>query len=195
MSRKKSYRAPDAASDKSASSSRGHRITYTIIIALIVTTLVAVFLVRRNNQDLVGHPTWEQRNEVIPDPDVTKNESAPAKESAGAEPKKPTPRPLEFASLKGRWQRPEENYEITIRDVAQDGTVKAAYFNGMNINVSQARATKEGEHIKLFVELRDVNYPGSTYRLNYLPETDEMVGVYYQAALGQEFQVVFQRRE
>lgn len=165
------------------------------MIALIVITLAAVVLFRPNNQAVVGRPARQPRDKAILNPDVRENESAPAKEAADAEPKKPTPRPLEFASLKGRWRRSEEAYEITIRDVAEDGTVKATYFNGMPINVSQARATKEGEHLKLFVELRDINYPGSTYRLNYLPETDEMVGVYYQAALGQEFQVVFQRRE
>ncbi len=195
MSRKKSNRAPDAASDQSVPSSRGHRTTFAIMVALVAVTLVAIFLVRRSNQDLVGHPSWQQRDQVTLDPDVPTPEPAPAKEESNAEPKKPTPRPLEFASLKGRWQRPEEAYELTVRDVAADGTVKATYFNGMFINVSQARATKEGEQLKLFVELRDVKYPGCTYRLNYLPETDEMVGVYYQAALGQEFQVVFQRRE
>jgi len=44
-----------------------------------------------------------------------------------------------------------------------------------------------------FVELRDVNYPGSTYTLVYQAENDRLYGIYYQAALGQMFEVEFVR--
>ena len=45
----------------------------------------------------------------------------------------------------------------------------------------------------MFVELRDVNYPGSTYTLVYQPENDQLAGIYYQAALQQQFDVFFER--
>ena len=43
----------------------------------------------------------------------------------------------------------------------------AAYFNPRPINVSQAEAALDGTTVKVFIELRDVNYPGATYHLTY----------------------------
>jgi hypothetical protein len=45
----------------------------------------------------------------------------------------------------------------------------------------------------VFVELRDVNYPGSTYALTYDAERDQLKGIYYQAAMQQQFEVFFVR--
>ena len=46
-----------------------------------------------------------------------------------------------------------------------------------------------------YVELRDVNYPGSTYTLAYIPDRDILAGYYYQAVQGQTFEVVFERKK
>jgi hypothetical protein len=43
------------------------------------------------------------------------------------------------------------------------------------------------------IELRGVGYPGSTYTLTYLPAGDRLTGVYYQAAIQQKFDLIFQR--
>jgi hypothetical protein len=43
--------------------------------------------------------------------------------------------------------------------------------------------------------LRDVNYLGSTYTLEYNPESDQLFGQYFQAALQQTFEVVFSRQK
>jgi len=43
--------------------------------------------------------------------------------------------------------------------------------------------------------LRDVNYPGSTYTLDFLPEQDRLIGAYFQAALQQTFEVEFVRQK
>ena len=66
-------------------------------------------------------------------------------------------------------------------------------FNPRPIKVSQAEAAQEGATTKVFLELRDVQYPGSTYTLRYDPASDQLKGVYYQAALQQSFNVVFVR--
>ena len=47
--------------------------------------------------------------------------------------------------------------------------------------------------MKVFIELRDVNYPGSTYTLTYDPASDQLKGVYYQAVEKQRFPVAFVR--
>jgi hypothetical protein len=69
----------------------------------------------------------------------------------------------------------------------------AAYFNPRFINVSQAEAALDGTTTKVFIELRDINYPGATYHLTYDPEKDQLQGVYFQPALQQRFDVFFDR--
>jgi len=98
-----------------------------------------------------------------------------------------------FDSLKGRWLRPDGGYVIDIRDVDATGKLAAGYFNPRPINVSQAEASQEGDTTKVFIELRDVNYPGATYNLTYNPKRDQLRGVYYQPAVRQSFDVVFIR--
>jgi hypothetical protein len=51
----------------------------------------------------------------------------------------------------------------------------------------------DGNNVKIFVELQDANYPGSTYDLTYKPESDQLKGVYYHAGLKQNFEVTFVR--
>jgi hypothetical protein len=98
-----------------------------------------------------------------------------------------------FKSLKGRWMRPDGGYVLEIRDVDAIGKMTAAYFNPRPINVSQAEAALDGTTIKVFIELRDVNYPGATYHLTYDQEGDQLRGVYFQPALQQKFDVFFVR--
>ena len=101
--------------------------------------------------------------------------------------------PADLQSLVGRWRRPDGGYVLEVRSVAGDGSVDASYFNPKPIRVSLAQAADWRGAAALFVELDDVNYRGSTYELLHEPDRDLLVGTYYQAALGQTFDVVFQR--
>lgn len=96
-----------------------------------------------------------------------------------------------FEALQGRWRRPDGGYVIDIKNIDSAGVMDAAYFNPRPIRVARAQATQEGQIIKVFVELRDVGYPGSTYTLTYDPQTDRLNGVYFQAAMQQSFDVTF----
>ena len=98
-----------------------------------------------------------------------------------------------FEKLKGRWLRAEGSYIVEVRSVEPSGKMNAAYFNPRPINVAKAEATKAGEDLNVFVELRDVNYPGSTYTLTYQPATDRLVGTYFHAVSGQNMDVEFSR--
>jgi hypothetical protein len=98
-----------------------------------------------------------------------------------------------FASLQGKWLRPDGGYILEIRKVAPDGKMDAGYFNPRPINVVKAQASQENGSVTVFIELRDVNYPGSTYTLTYDPTSDRFKGDYFQAALKQTFDVVFTR--
>jgi hypothetical protein len=98
-----------------------------------------------------------------------------------------------FEKLEGRWRRADGGYVLDIRKVRPDGALDAAYLNPRPINVSKARATRDGATVRVFVELRAPNYPGSTYTLTYDSKRDELYGVYYQAVEGRSFDVVFAR--
>ena len=105
-----------------------------------------------------------------------------------------TPNPA-FEKLKGKWLRPDGGYIIEIRSVEPGGKMDAGYFNPRPINVSKAEATQDGAVTKVFIELRDVNYPGSTYTLVYDAATERLVGNYFQAGIGQNFAVEFVRQK
>jgi len=98
-----------------------------------------------------------------------------------------------FKKLEGRWRRADGGYVLDIRKVRPDGAMDAAYLNPRSINVSKAQATRDGVTVRVFVELRAPNYPGSTYTLTYDSKRDELYGVYYQAVEGRSFDVVFAR--
>lgn len=100
----------------------------------------------------------------------------------------------EASKLVGRWLRPDGGYVLEIRGVdAGSGKLEATYLNPQPIHVARAEARTEAGRLTVFVELQDVNYPGSTYRLTYFPPKDLLFGTYYQAKLGESFEVEFVR--
>jgi hypothetical protein len=105
----------------------------------------------------------------------------------------PSPQEPNTQRLVGNWVRTDGGYIIAVRSVDPEGRVDAAYFNPRKINVSRAEAAVKGKTAKLFIELRDEGYPGSTYTLEYDSTNDSLVGVYFQAVLQQSFNVIFVR--
>ena len=87
--------------------------------------------------------------------------------------------------LKGRWVRPDGGYVIDIKNFNPSGKLEATYSNPNPIAVSKAEATAEAGVLKMFFELRGAGYPGSTYTLSYVPSTDQLRGIYFQAAARQ----------
>jgi hypothetical protein len=99
-----------------------------------------------------------------------------------------------FTTLRSRWLRPDGGYVLEIRSVDEaSGNLEAGYLNPRPIHVSKAQASRDGATLKVFIELRDANYPGSTYTLTYDPTVDQLKGDYFQAALKQNFDVFFTR--
>jgi len=101
--------------------------------------------------------------------------------------------PLDSKRLEGRWLRPDGGYVLQLKDIKKDGSLTATYLNPKPINVSKAQVDRKDDKLTLFVELRDVNYPGSTYTLDYDSDTDRLKGSYFQAALNQTYEVEFER--
>lgn len=93
----------------------------------------------------------------------------------------------------GRWVRPDGGYILEFKEIGKDGVLKAAYFNPNPIHVYRAKLQDNKGQITVSVELRDVNYPGSTYNLLYDPKTDRLIGTYFQAVEGVTYEIEFMR--
>jgi len=106
---------------------------------------------------------------------------------------KPSPAQTDFQRLEGKWVRPDGGYILELRNIKKDGSLAAAYYNPRPIKVFRAEAGRKDGKITLFVELRDINYPGSTYTLQYDPASDRLKGTYFQAVQRQTFDIEFMR--
>ena len=93
--------------------------------------------------------------------------------------------------LAGNWLRSDGPYRLHISAINKDGSLRAQYFNPGPINVSISNWQTEGGLLKLFVELRDTNYPGSTYTLYYNSDENILEGEYFQAVQKDIFVVDF----
>jgi hypothetical protein len=149
------------------SSSRRQRLSIWVLVVVLVGAAAVILL-------------WPRK--------AARESSTPAEEPALTAETRP-----EFQRLLGRWLRPDGGYILEIRSADSMGRLDVAYLNPRPINVSRAEASREGTATKVFVELRDEGYPGSTYTLVYDSQRDVLIGIYYQAQMGQKFDVVFVR--
>ena len=125
--------------------------------------------------------------------DVTRPARLPAASNTVNAPAPASASTTAFTKLSGKWLRPDGGYVLEIRSVDPNGNMDAGYFNPRPIHVAKAVASQAGGIVKVFIELRDVNYPGSTYTLTYDPAKDQFTGDYFQAAIKQNFDVIFTR--
>lgn len=95
--------------------------------------------------------------------------------------------------LEDRWVRENGGYVLILQDIKADGSMKAFYLNPRSINVHEATWKFEDDRVILYVELRDVNYPGSNYSLMYRAANDVLWGSYFQAVQKQTMDVKFVR--
>jgi hypothetical protein len=147
---------------------------YRVVAAIFLAALIVLSL---------GIWWWKFKSV---DTSSTQNSTALANPAASAS-------NSEFEKLKGRWQRPDGGYVLEIKSIATNGSMDAGYFNPRSIHVVKAEALRDADATKVFIELRDVNYPGSNYSPTYEPASDQLKGIYYQAVEQQRFAVVFMR--
>jgi hypothetical protein len=95
--------------------------------------------------------------------------------------------------VEGSWARTDGGYVLELSNIAGDGTLTAAYYNPRPINVFQAFWVTIDGTLRVSVELRDINYPGSKYNLQYDPGTDRLQGTYFQALEQQRYEIEFVR--
>jgi len=156
-----------------------HRKTLPITVIVAAIILLGV---------LAASGLWLTRQTVR----AVENVSAASPVASAPADKPATQRSL-VDNLISKWSRTDANYILEIKSIAADGRMDVAYLNPKSIYVAEAQASRDGQGTRLFLQLQDVNYPGSTYSLVYEPKTDMLEGVYYHAGLKQTFDVVFVR--
>jgi hypothetical protein len=160
-----------------------------VYIAILVAIAIAAHLLLSRDRT----PQRKSAEEPSTSPETsaavaeTESDSSPADDSAGAT--------VDFDKLQGRWMRTDAGYQIDIKQVKADGSLQAAYYNPSPIRVAEAKASQEAGAAKVFIELRDVGYPGCTYDLTYDAQQDCLRGIYFQAAQQQEYPVEFVRQQ
>lgn len=87
-------------------------------------------------------------------------------------------RPAERADFDGEWRRMDRRYRLEISAGESGEEPVVEYFNPKPIHVESAEFREEEGRIVLRVVLRDEGYPGSTYRLFFLPERQILLGSY-----------------
>ena len=95
--------------------------------------------------------------------------------------------------LVGRWQRSDGGYIIELKNPTPEGLIDASYFNPNPINVGKSAWQNKAGKLMVLVELRDQNYPGSIYNLEYQPQGDKLTGLYFQAVEKVSYNVEFTR--
>ncbi len=154
------------------------RIRSRVLLALTVAGVIALGVI------IVGKFTAIEHSVAAPSGEAVRQSVPPPADD---------PQPVDFKPLIGRWVRTDAPYVIEITGAGDDGKLKAGYYNPRSINVSRAEAHDNDGKLKVFVELRDVNYPGSTYTLTYDRARSQLIGVYFQAVAGQKYNVAFNR--
>jgi hypothetical protein len=138
----------------------------------IIFLAIAIFILSCNQSS---------RQDAAPDPEGTI--------------KAPQPVAVDSAKLVGSWTRTDAPYEIRIMEISNGGNMLAGYFNPKSINVGRANWANVNGALNVYIELRDENYPGSNYVLQYLPEQDVLAGKYFQAVEGVTYDVGFTRKK
>lgn len=116
------------------------------------------------------------------------NEATPAVKAAAT-----VPLTAAFEKIKGKWVRGDGGYVLEFKQLLPNNTLDVAYFNPSPIHVGKARIYEERGFTKVFVELQDVNYPGSRYTLILNTDKNQLVGNYFQATQQVDYEVAFDK--
>ena len=147
-------RNTDAKSEKA----RRRIIPFAVVVAMaVVIAVVLGFLWFRSGQPGVSVPT-------SPTAELKGTSLPAAAVDAGSG----------FEKRKGKGLRPDGGYVIEVKSISDGGKMEASYFNPRPINVHKAEASRDGTTTKVFIELRDTNYPGSSYNLTSKTEVNSL---------------------
>ncbi|ULQ54073.1 hypothetical protein [Flavihumibacter fluvii] len=142
-------------------------------VYLCCATLVVLFVSCKNNE---ANQETAETLQTVTEPQQTATSNS-----------------LDKNKLVGEWIRTDAPYQVKITAVTDSGSISAGYFNPNPIHVGKASWTTVSDVLQVYIELQDVNYPGSNYTLQYIPGKDKLAGKYFQAVEGTTYNVEFIR--
>jgi hypothetical protein len=95
--------------------------------------------------------------------------------------------------IKGVWGRVDAAGEIKITEVLHGGSLKSTFYNPKLIAIEKSIWTNSSGVLRVYILLREDDYPGSSFTLNYVAVRDVLVGVYYDALTQKSYPVTFER--
>lgn len=95
--------------------------------------------------------------------------------------------------LVGEWTRTDAPYQLKITGLGDEGNLSVEYFNPKAIHIGKSGWKDTAGTIKVYIEMQDVNYPGSRYSLLFVPGKNLLTGTYFQAVEGETYEVDFIR--
>ena len=101
---------------------------------------------------------------------------------------------LRYQFAEGRLDRPDGGYTIVIRSIGPTGQLDAMYFNPSPLPFAKAQASRAGDKLRAFFELRAVDTTARPTISPTIPRPNRLTGIYYQAVAKQRFDVSFARK-
>lgn len=95
--------------------------------------------------------------------------------------------------LAGGWVRLDGGYAPEIRGASGDGKLAARHLSPNPIHVARAEWRRADVALQVFVELRNVNAPGSSNTVAFLSTADRLAGKFFQAREQPNLDVEFVR--
>jgi hypothetical protein len=133
---------------------------------------------------------WPQKAQPPAESELASTNQPPQPVAATSAESKP-----DFKPLLGNWVREDGGYTLELKSAESDGRLQATYLNPRPIKVSLATATNDAGTLKVRVELNDVGYPGCVYSLVHDRQNDRLIGTYFQAAMGETYEIMFVRAQ
>lgn len=82
--------------------------------------------------------------------------------------------------LIGEWSQTGTPNLIKITGVLENGKLESEVYTPTKIEIEKANWSKIGNSLSIYIELQSEKYPGSNFKLNYIPNRDVCVGEYFQ---------------
>lgn len=98
--------------------------------------------------------------------------------------------------LIGEWSQTGTPMIIKITGVLETGKLEVVVYysnSSHKFEIEKANWQKSGTLLTVYIEFQDPEYPGSNFKLNYIPERDVLAGGYYDATEGMKDPVEFIR--
>jgi hypothetical protein len=167
---------------------------WILLVAGAAVAGAIILVIRISNDRTIPNtpPAVERAGPVAATPPAPAAVQASSLPAVPAQATVPIPADL-LVKLRGSWQRTDADYVLSLQEITADGKITATYMNPKAIHVATSYLGQRDAKFPIYIELRDIGYPGSYYVLDYDAALDVLTGVYYHMGIHRLFEVSFVR--